>query len=205
MSEATEITPEKAPEFKPDPPTKAEAPVEEPAKAESTAPAATETNGKPSGLAAEAKKPYDQLLADLGSILKEADYNEVYGLKLSTSGDFQTSIILQVLLNCLDFISTLTESQQKFLRANANDLPKAKEQLLSTLKWRKEFQPLKARDEVFSKKRFNNLGYVVELKDLQDSSAECPVVTFNIYGGVKDNKVTFEDIPGYVTFRLNTL
>lgn len=141
-------------------------------------PDSSSTEGKeasnPEGAAAApAKKPYDTLFAQLESLVKEAEYDEVYGVQLQPSGEhIPTQVIVQ-----------------KFLRANANDVDKAKSQLLGTLKWRKEFQPLKAKDEAFSKERFGGLGYVIELKDDQ-------VVTFNIYGGVKDNEKTFKDIPG---------
>ncbi|KAF2097660.1 phosphatidylinositol transfer protein SFH5, partial [Rhizodiscina lignyota] len=132
-------------------------------------------------------KPYDALLADLDAILKEADYDEVYGLKLSPSGDLHTSVILQ-----------------KFLRANANDLAKAKEQLLATLKWRKEYQPLKAIEEVFSKERFGGLGYVVKVQELPSGGPG--VVTFNVYGSAKGKEeATFGDLDGFLRWRIGLM
>ncbi len=105
MSEPTEPAPEKVPEIKSEPPAYSEAAGEKPATTESIAPAAAETDTaetdtKAPAPAAEAKKPYEQLLAELGAMLKEADYDEVYGLKLSPSGDLHTSIILQVCSSC---------------------------------------------------------------------------------------------------------
>lgn len=82
---------------------------------------------------------------------------------------------------------------QKFLRANDNDVSKAKEQLTAALQWRKEFQPLKVKDEVFNKDKFEGLGYVTELKGVPGSPNEEDVVTFNIYGSVKNTKKTFGD------------
>lgn len=79
---------------------------------------------------------------------------------------------------------------QKFLRANANDLPKAEEQLLSTLKWRKEFDPVKAASETFPKDKFEGLGYVTEI--------DGGIVTWNIYGAVKDYEKTFVPVDEYV-------
>jgi len=146
------------------------------------APAVPETNTEtqPTGPVwpeLTADHPLSKLSADLPAILEKAGYDEVYGLKLSDVTSFHTKLILQ-----------------KFLRANANDLVKAKEQLLGTLKWRKEFEPLKAVEEEHSKDKFGGLGYVTVLSDVPGSSNEKDVVTFNIYGAVKDNKKTFGDI-----------
>lgn len=111
------------------------------------------------------------------AIVTEASHNEVYGIELSKSNAFHTKLILQ-----------------KFLRANQNDLDKAKQQLLETLKWRKEFDPVKATGESFEKARFDGLGYVLEVAGVPDSPNAKDIVTFNIYGAVKDNKATFGDL-----------
>ncbi len=123
--------------------------------------------------------PLAKLAAQLPEILREADYAEVYGIALQPEAPFHTKLILQ-----------------KFLRANQNDLTRAREQLLATLKWRKEFQPLKAVEEVFSQKRFGGLGYVCVVDGVLESVNERDVMTFNIYGAVKDNKATFGDLEG---------
>jgi len=120
--------------------------------------------------------PLAKFLAELKNIIEKADHNEVYGITLNPSADFHTKLILQ-----------------KFLRANQNDLAKAKDQLTATLQWRKEFQPLKARDEVFSKEKFGALGYVTMLEGVPESVNKMDAATFNIYGAVKDNKKTFGD------------
>ena len=129
-----------------------------------------------------ADHPLSQLAKELPAILEEADYNEVFGVHLQEDAPFHTKLILQ-----------------KFLRANANDVPKAREQLLKTLKWRKEFQPLGTSQESFDKKRFEGLGYVVVMDKASEKDGDISkqVVTFNIYGAVKDNKATFEDLDGY--------
>ena len=134
-----------------------------------------------------ADHPLSKLSADLPTILENAGYDEVYGLKLSDATSFHTKLILQ-----------------KFLRANANDLTKAKEQLLGTLKWRKEFQPLKAVEEEHSKDKFGGLGYVIVLSSVPGSPNEKDVATFNIYGAVKDNQKTFGDIERFATFSVLT-
>jgi hypothetical protein len=116
-------------------------------------------------------------------LVKEAQHDEVYGIQLAKSSPFLTKLILQ-----------------KFLRANQNDLDKAKQQLLETLKWRKEFDPVKAASESFDKARFGGLGYVLEVEGVPESKNAKDIATFNIYGAVKDKKATFGDLEGYVAF-----
>ena len=132
--------------------------------------------------------PLFQLEGALKGILHEADYNEVYGIQLDHSGAFHTKLILQ-----------------KFLRANADDIAKAKQQLLDTLKWRKQFQPLKCVDEIHSGARFTGLGYVTVLDGIPNSPNTTDVVTFNIYGAVKDPKSTFEDLDGFLRWRVGLM
>lgn len=63
-----------------------------------------------------------------------------------------------------------------------NDLPKAKTQLTEALKWRKSYNPLAARDEVFSASKFSKLGYILNVKGAKETVNEEDVATFNIYG-----------------------
>jgi hypothetical protein len=127
-----------------------------------------------------------KLLAKLPELLSTSGHDEVYGVKLKAktdSGelDFHTLLILQ-----------------KFLRANQNDLDKAVDQLLKTLEWRKEFNPITAMNETFSKDKFAGLGYVTE-STLQDKSTK-QIVTWNIYGAVKDYEKTFVPLDEYVIY-----
>lgn len=70
----------------------------------------------------------------------------------------------------------------------------AKEQLSAALKWRKEYQPLKALDEVFDGEKFRGLGYVSKVKGATETKNEEDVVAFNIYGAAaKDSKKVFGD------------
>ena len=125
--------------------------------------------------------PLTKFFTLVPSIIDEAAYAEVYGVTLSPTSPFHTKLILQ-----------------KFLRANQGDLEKAKQQLLETLKWRKEFDPKKAVDETFAKERFEGLGFVMQIEGVPESvnANGKDVVTFNIYGAVKDNKATFGDLEG---------
>jgi phosphatidylinositol transfer protein SFH5 len=123
--------------------------------------------------------PLIQLFDSVPQLVREADHSEVWGINLSLDNPFYTKLILQ-----------------KFLRANSNDLTKAKEQLLDTLKWRKEFDPVKAAEEAYEKDKFDGLGYVLELEGVPESTSVNgkDIVTFNVYGAVKDNKKTFGDL-----------
>lgn len=127
----------------------------------------------------------------LKDILDKTDYNEMYGVELVAPVDGKpaphtTLVILQ-----------------KFLRANVDDLEKAKEQLTAALKWRKEYQPLKVRDETFDADKFGKLGYVTHVKGATETKNEEDVVTFNIYGAAaKDVKKTFGDTDAFVRWRV---
>jgi phosphatidylinositol transfer protein SFH5 len=153
-----------------------------PAAAPATAHAPTSTASGPIWPELSDDHPLANLFSQIEEITKEAAHDEVYGITLSPTNAFQTKLILQ-----------------KFLRANHNDLDKARTQLLETLKWRKEFDPLKATEETFSKHRFQGLGYIVSLENVPESYSVNgkDVVTFNVYGAVKDFKGTFGDVDGY--------
>ncbi|KAF2645075.1 CRAL/TRIO domain-containing protein [Massarina eburnea CBS 473.64] len=132
-----------------------------------------------------ADHPLTQFFDLFESLVEESGHDEVFGVKLAKSAPFHTKLILQ-----------------KFLRANQNDLEKAKQQLLETLKWRKEFDPLKAAGETFPKDKFDGLGYIVEVEGVPKSKADRDVITFNVYGAVKDNKKTFGDLEGFLRWRV---
>ncbi|KAI9836062.1 MAG: hypothetical protein M1819_001673 [Sarea resinae] len=164
--------------------------IESPQKPDHTAPASAPTTG-PVWPPLAAEHPLAQLQTRLLALLEESAYDEIYGVTLSATAPipFATTLILQ-----------------KFLRANANDVDKAAAQLAATLKWRKEFRPLEARDEVFDEKRFGGLGYVTVLDDVPSGSGDkekrSEIVTWNIYGAVKDAKATFEDLDGFLRWRV---
>ena len=169
-----------------DAPATKETPVETSVQPEVEKAATTPENTSDDGWPAlEPQHPLTLLLEQLPGILKEADYKEVYGITLVPEGSFHTKLILQ-----------------KFLRANQNDIEKAKEQLSKTLKWRKEFQPAKVKDEAFSQKKFGGLGYITKISDVPGSENKSDVVTFNIYGAVKSNKETFGDLDAFMRWRV---
>jgi hypothetical protein len=181
-------------------PTKAAEPatVAEPAPAVETAPAADTTPVVAPTLAAEpapaatvdpattigptwpetaADHPLTRFYDAFEELVKQAEHSEIFGIELSKSDAFHTKLILQ-----------------KFLRANQNDVDKAKQQLLETLRWRKEFNPVKAASENVDKAKFDGLGYIIEVEGVPGSDNKKDVVTFNVYGAVKDNKATFGNL-----------
>ncbi|KAF4553658.1 Phosphatidylinositol transfer protein SFH5-like protein [Elsinoe fawcettii] len=150
--------------------------------------ATSEVESKPAGL--DKTTPLGQLAVKLGELLTTTGHNEMYGVTLEpwtegTSLQVPTQIILQ-----------------KFLRANANDVSKATQQLFAALSWRKSFNALATKDEVFSRTRLSGLGYITTLTSVPSSPNKQDVAVFNIYGAVKDNKATFGDLDGFIRWRV---
>jgi hypothetical protein len=153
--------------------------VIEPVAPETPVPAPVEsTNGAPAESSAPSvasETPLTKLTAQLCEVIKTADYNEMWGVELSDdSSHAPTQVILA-----------------KFLRANNDDVAAAAKQLASALEWRKKMQPGQLVSEVFDKKKFGDLGYVTTHKD---EAGKETVITWNIYGAVKDNKATFGNV-----------
>jgi hypothetical protein len=120
--------------------------------------------------------PNAKLFADLPAIIKEAEHNEIWGVELKDASHVPTTIVIE-----------------KFLRANAKDVAKAKAQLIQALKWRKKVDPRKLLTEsVFDSKKFEGLGYVTVYPETETHEKE--IVTWNIYGSVKDFQETFGNV-----------
>lgn len=117
----------------------------------------------------------DQLYILLPEILMNAEHNEMWGITLDASTTHvPTTIVLQ-----------------KFLHANHSNVEKAKQQLVDALKWRKQMDPVALVDGgEYSKEKFGGLGYVTEYAGEKGRE----IVTWNIYGAVKDTKATFGDV-----------
>jgi hypothetical protein len=126
--------------------------------------------------ATPATSPLENLLKELPAIIKEADYKEMWGIELADESHVPTTIVLE-----------------KFLRANTKDVTKAKAQLIEALKWRKTVNPAKLlNDTEFDPVRFGGLGYVTAYPKTDGHAKE--IITWNIYGGVKDKKATFGNV-----------
>lgn len=151
-----------------------------PATAEETKTAAPPADGTAKKAEAATKtppvKPLAKLFAELASIKKEADYGEMWGVELSDETHVPSTIVLE-----------------KFLRANNKDVTKARAQLTDALKWRKRIQPAKLLAETeFDPAKFSGLGYVTIYPKTDKHEKE--ILTWNIYGGVKDIKSTFGNV-----------
>jgi hypothetical protein len=119
--------------------------------------------------------PLVQLTARLADIIKESGHTEMWGVELSTDASHApTQVILQ-----------------KFLRANNGDVAGAEKQLTAALVWRKEVNPSALVTQTFDKKKFNNLGFVT---NLTDNTGKKVIITWHIYGAIKDNNSTFGDV-----------
>ena len=119
--------------------------------------------------------PLTKLADRLEEIKKKTDHGEMWGVSLSNLDHAPTAVVLQ-----------------KFLRANDQDVNLAEKQLTSALEWRKKNNPTSLLDEkVYDRSKFGDLGFVTEHKD--DKGKEV-VITWNVYGAVKDNKATFGNL-----------
>ncbi|KND91893.1 Phosphatidylinositol transfer protein sfh5 [Tolypocladium ophioglossoides CBS 100239] len=131
--------------------------------------------------AAAPETPLAKLTARLAEITAQAGYGEMWGVELSASDHAPTQVILQ-----------------KFLRANSGDAAAAEKQLASALEWRKKVNPAALVAEAFDRKKFGDLGFVTTHKD---EAGKETVITWNIYGSVKDNKATFGDVQEFIKWR----
>lgn len=140
------------------------------------APAEPATSSLPvKDASAVATTPLAKLFKELPDIVKESDHNEIWGVTLADESHVPTTIVLE-----------------KFLRANTKDVSKAKAQLIEALKWRKRMEPSKLIEAEYDSVKFGDLGYVTAYQ-LPDGKGK-EIITWNIYGAVKDIKATFGDI-----------
>lgn len=123
-----------------------------------------------------AETPLSKLTARLPAVLEQVGHSEMWGVELSASPDHAPS---QVIL-------------QKFLRANNGDAAAGEKQLLAALEWRKKVNPVALISEVFDGAKFGGLGYVTVHPDA--TTGKETVITWNIYGSVKNNKATFGNV-----------
>ncbi|KAI9047227.1 hypothetical protein LZ554_008681 [Drepanopeziza brunnea f. sp. 'monogermtubi'] len=127
--------------------------------------------------------PLELFLADLPAVIKEADHGEIWGVELEDAAHVPTTIVLE-----------------KFLRANSKDVVKAKAQLAAALKWRKKMDPAQLlADFRFDKSKFGGMGFVTVYPETAAHAKE--IVTWNIYGAVKDNKATFGNVEEFIKWR----
>ncbi|KAM0415731.1 hypothetical protein ACHAPT_013316 [Fusarium lateritium] len=159
----------------------APAKAEVPAEGHAGAPAKAAVDEKPAQGPAPST-PLIQLNHRLKSIFRDTHYKEMWGVELSDINHVPTRVVLQ-----------------KFLRANNDDVPDAERQLCMALEWRKKMKPTALVTQTFNKKKFNDLGFVTVHKD---ETGKETIITWNIYGAVKNNKATFGDVQEFIKWRV---
>lgn len=116
----------------------------------------------------------------LPGVIEKAEHSELYGHDLNTAEQGVKEILLK-----------------KFLQANNYELEAAKTQLLKTLKWRKSFCPLSAAFKETHNEVLDSIGLVTKQND--------QVITWNLYGVVKDRKTVFGDLDAFLRWRVGLM
>ncbi|OJJ48488.1 hypothetical protein ASPZODRAFT_130533 [Penicilliopsis zonata CBS 506.65] len=120
-----------------------------------------------------------QLFEKLPAILSATGHSEMWGVPLKDSDDVPT---VNVLI--------------KFLRANEGNVKLAEEQLTKALQWRKSMNPIALIDGTYSASKFTDLGYITNYEHGNT------VITWNLYGTVKDIEKTFGDVDDFIKWRV---
>ncbi|CAF3665354.1 unnamed protein product [Fusarium graminearum] len=164
----------------------AEAPAA-PAVVEPTAETTTETTAevrdeKPAQAGSSAPETsLAKLDGRLNDICSKAQHKEMWGVQLSSINHIPTMVVLQ-----------------KFLRANNDDPVAAEKQLTQALQWRKKMNPTALVTQTFDKSKFNDLGFVTAHNGENNKET---IITWNIYGAVKDKKATFGNVEEFIKWR----
>ncbi|TFY51001.1 hypothetical protein EVG20_g11217, partial [Dentipellis fragilis] len=87
----------------------------------------------------------------------------------------------------------------KWLRARNLNVAEAKEMLVSTLRWRDEFNVEAALMEEFPDDVFGNLGFVY------GKDKEGRPITYNLYGANGNLKTVFGDVPRFLRWRIKLM
>lgn len=128
------------------------------------------------------------LTAQLEAITAEAGYDEMYGYQLSKATNEKiTAAILT-----------------KFLEANGGDVAAARKQLVASLQWRKEFNPLKAAYQEEHDPRFAQLGVITAYAS-REAHPNTRVTTWNLYGASGGPKELFADLDAFLRWRVGLM
>ncbi|KAF5615359.1 SFH5-phospholipid transporter [Fusarium sp. NRRL 52700] len=125
--------------------------------------------------------PLTKLNARLEDIFARTLHKEMWGVQLTNIDHVPTKVVLQ-----------------KFLRANNDEPVAAEKQLTQALEWRKKMNPTALVTQTFDKSKFGDLGYVTVHKG---ENGKETIITWNIYGAVKDNKATFGNVEEFIKWR----
>lgn len=133
-------------------------------------------------MSSDNKAVYESLKKELPTLIEQANYSELYGLDFSSTAEWTTAH---------------EKVLHKFLVANKYALEASKTQLLNTLKWRKEFKPLEAKDEVHSDD-LQKLGIITK-------SPSGKIITWNLYGAVKNRQEVFGKLDAFLRWRVGLM
>ncbi|KAG0635321.1 CRAL-TRIO domain-containing protein [Tuber brumale] len=113
---------------------------------------------------------------------------KMWGVTLSTDkDDFATKLILQ-----------------KFLRGNKNDVDAAEKQFVETIKWRRGYFDADGKViGTWDEQKFAGLGWIT--KERTGKPDQEVVVTWNIYGAVKNYNETFGDVDEFIRWRVTLM
>ncbi|KAL2758347.1 hypothetical protein ACRALDRAFT_1068701 [Sodiomyces alcalophilus JCM 7366] len=121
----------------------------------------------------------DQMYNMLPALLGEAEHNEMWGIDFTGADAHNRTPPRTIVL-------------QKFIRANKFNVTKAAGQFLTALKWRKEHRPrTSSLGQTFERDKFGGIGYVTRLRST--IRADQFVITWNLYGRIKDLPALFRD------------
>ncbi|KAF4119866.1 phosphatidylinositol transfer protein SFH5 [Geosmithia morbida] len=171
-------------EKKPEPPAASEKPAPAPAAAAEKLVDHAGAGTSTATVTAAPSTPIAKLAARLPEIVKKSGHAEMWAVDLSVDDALKhapTKVVLQ-----------------KFLRANNGDPATAEKQLTSALEWRAKTQPGKLVDELYDEAKYGGLGYLTVHKDAQGKET---IITWNIYGAVKDKKATFGNVQDFIKWR----
>lgn len=139
---------------------------------------------KSTTLTADQAKKLSKLINSIPQILSKLDdpnYDEIFGYRINTSDKphVETNIRNEILL--------------KFLAADNYDLDLSTQRLIRCFNWRNKFQPLHAAFKEEFDPELSSLGVIT---NFPKANANLHVITWNLYGNLKNPKKIFEKFGG---------
>ena len=125
----------------------------------------------------------------LPDILNQAQYDELFGYQLSSQGEYFNKDVFDALIF-------------KYLKANDFQIQESKDQLLNTLIWRKNFNPLSAAFNETHDSKFDDIGV---LTNYENNEANTKVITWNLYGAGGNPKELFKDLEKFLRYRIGLM
>ncbi|CAI5757423.1 unnamed protein product [Candida verbasci] len=130
---------------------------------------------------AEKLKSIIESIPTILTSLENSNYDEIYGYRINTTDKeyVNESIRNEILL--------------KFLAADQYNVELSKQRIIKTLNWRNKFQPLHAAFVEKFHVELNELGVITNSKS---NKQNLKVITWNLYGNLKNPKKIFEKFGG---------